>query len=34
MVALGRFDPEQEVDVKLWNKGATRDAKVKLGSAE
>jgi S1-C subfamily serine protease len=34
MVALGRFDPEQEVDVKIWNKGAVRDAKVKLGSAE
>jgi S1-C subfamily serine protease len=34
MVALGRFDPDQEVDVKLWNKGAERAAKVKLGSAE
>ena len=34
MVALGRFDPDQEVVVKLWNKGQEREARVKLGSAE
>ena len=34
MVALSRFDPGQDVPVKLWNKGKEREATVKLGSAE
>ena len=34
VAALGHFDPDQEVDVKLWNKGVERDVKVKLGTAE
>jgi S1-C subfamily serine protease len=34
MVALGRYDPGQEVSVKVWNKGVEREVKVKLGSTE
>ena len=34
VAALGHFDPDQEVEVKLWRDGKERTVTVKLGTAE